>query len=785
MKHGGVAGIYFAGQDWLAPAGIAFAVYLLLVFFAYRRAGMRPGARAACALLKIAGAALLLACLLEPLWTGQRAKPGANLLAVVADNSRSMQARDEGATGTRGETLTRALSDGTTGWRAQLARDFEARNYLADARLLPTRDFHELAFDGDATLLAKTLSALKDRHRGQALAGVLLLTDGVLGDLDTSALAGLPPVYPVIFAQRAPERDIGIGATTVTQTSFEDAPVTVQVDVMASGFRGQELVAKLLPLQDTANPSAPDAPAEVEQTLKVPAESDKVVARVQLRPARPGILFYRFHVTAKDGTAPEALTHNNETVVAIDRGSGQNRILYVGGRPSWDYKFLSRAVLADDHLQLVSLVRIAKREPKFEFRGRAGESSNPLFRGFGNQSKEEVERYDQPVLVRLGTEDEAELRAGFPKRAEDLFRYRAVILDDVEADFFAADQMMLLEKFVSQRGGGLLMMGGAESFSEGKFERTRVGEMLPVYLRGKAGAPSPDARHWQLALSREGWLEPWARLRTGEAEEKARLSEVPAFDVVNITGDAKPGATVVARLSNGTHEVPAIVAQRFGRGRTAAMLLGDFFQSGLGDEQRQKDLGRAWRQLARWLIADVPDGIEARAEETGESVKLRVFARNERFEPMDNARVTLAIAPTNSASPAVLIPAEPSATEPGVFEASYFPRASGGYRVEATVEGEDGRVAGVAQTGWSTNLASTEFRDLRPNVAAMEKLAKATGGRVLAPDDLESFVKSLPAERAPVMETWTTPLWHTPWVLLAALTCFLAEWTIRRRRGLA
>ena len=49
---------------------------------------------------------------------------------------------------------------------------------------------------------------------------------------------------------------------------------------------------------------------------------------------------------------------------------------------------------------------VALREPKFDFRGRAGETSNPLYRGFANQSAEDIERYDQPVLVRLNTRDE-------------------------------------------------------------------------------------------------------------------------------------------------------------------------------------------------------------------------------------------------------------------------------------------------------------------------------------------------------------------------------------------
>ena len=41
--------------------------------------------------LKIAGLLLLLLCLLEPMWTTTRPREGANLFAVVADNSMGLQ----------------------------------------------------------------------------------------------------------------------------------------------------------------------------------------------------------------------------------------------------------------------------------------------------------------------------------------------------------------------------------------------------------------------------------------------------------------------------------------------------------------------------------------------------------------------------------------------------------------------------------------------------------------------------------------------------------------------
>jgi hypothetical protein len=356
----------------------------------------------------------------------------------------------------------------------------------------------------------------------------------------------------------------------------------------------------------------------------------------------------------------------------------------------------------------------------------------------------------------------------------------------VEAEFFNAAQMSLLQKFVSERGAGFLMLGGAESFGDGNYARTAIGEMLPVYLDTKTTADPGEAR---LSLTREGWLQPWARLRTNEADERKRLAELPAFGVLNRVGAAKPAATVIATVNDGKGEHPALVTQRFGRGRTAALLIGDLWHGGLGDEVRQKDLGRAWRQMIRWLVADVPGAIEVRAEPQADAqtVRIEVRARDAKFEPVENARVTLKIQRAGGKGPdaELTIPAEPSPKDAGLYIASYTPRESGGYRVEAAVLNESGANAGIAETGWSTNLDTEEFRLLAPNRALMEQLARKTGGEVIAPDRLEKFAKDMPQRKAPITETSTEPLWHTSGMFLFALACFLGEWGLRRKSGLA
>ncbi len=778
--------LYLAGRDWLWPAVAAFAVTLGFVAASYLRTSAPRGLRVACAALKLLGIAALIACVLEPMWTGQRAKPGANLLAIVADNSLSMKQHGRGETETRGETMLRVLTGERNLWRTLLTESFDVRNYFADSRLQATQDFREVNFAGRTSALGAALKTIGERHRGQPLAGVLLLTDGVAADLEGLDLTGSPPIYPVVFGSEQPPRDLAIANVSVAQTSFEDAPVTVQADVTAVGAPGEEVVAKLVAIEGGKEAAKPVA----ELTLTVPANSEKLVFRFQIRPEKTGVLFYRLRVAAKrewdakPEASSEATLANNETVVTVDRGTGAQRVLYVSGRPNWEYKFLHRAIEGDAQTQLVGLIRIAKREPKFEFRGRAGESSNPLFRGFGDQSKENVERYDKPVFVRLGTEDAFELRDGFPKTAEELFKYRAVIVDDLEAEFFTADQMSLLQRFVSERGGGFLMLGGMESFAQGSFARTAVGDMLPVYL-DKVTAPAAGAV-LRLNFSREGWLQPWARLRNNEADERARLAALPEFDILNHVREAKPTATVVATATDGRTTYPALVTQRFGRGRTASLLIGDLWQSGLGDEARQKDLGKAWRQLVRWLVADVPAPIELRAEPEpgGESVRLLARVRDGKFLPVENAAVTLKVQAVAGGAP-IALQAEASAEEPGLYEATYIPREGGGYRVDAVVASDAGAALGDAAAGWTTDLAAAEFRSLAPNRALMESVAKQTGGEVLTADRLESFARELPAKRAPVTENWTEPLWHTPAMLLFALGCFVGEWGLRRWKGLA
>src|SRR6266481_5006728 len=170
------AALIFSGWNWFWPALGLAGLTLLFLIWSYR--GAVSGVRGICFALKMLGLGALAFCLLEPLWSGQRARPGANLFAVVADNSQGLQIKDRGATRSRAESLRDLLNPQRAAWLGTLEENFEVRRHFFDARLQATKDFSELNFEGRASAIGSGLRTLAERYRGRPLAGVLLLTDG-------------------------------------------------------------------------------------------------------------------------------------------------------------------------------------------------------------------------------------------------------------------------------------------------------------------------------------------------------------------------------------------------------------------------------------------------------------------------------------------------------------------------------------------------------------------------------------------------------------------------------
>ena len=70
---------------------------------------------------------------------------------------------------------------------------------------------------------------------------------------------------------------------------------------------------------------------------------------------------------------------------------------------------------------------------------------------------------------------------GMPRTLEDLNHFEAVMLSDIPATAMSLSQMNLLRTYVSELGGGFIMLGSEQSFGLGGYFKTPIEDILPVY----------------------------------------------------------------------------------------------------------------------------------------------------------------------------------------------------------------------------------------------------------------------------------------------------------------
>ncbi|MEE9181072.1 MAG: VWA domain-containing protein [candidate division NC10 bacterium] len=79
-----------------------------------------------------------------------------------------------------------------------------------------------------------------------------------------------------------------------------------------------------------------------------------------------------------------------------------------------------------------------------------------------------------------------------PRDLPPLLRYDTVILSNVSALHLSRPQMELMRSYVRDHGGGLIMLGGEESFGLGGYYHTPVEEALPVTMEARQRVEVPS-----------------------------------------------------------------------------------------------------------------------------------------------------------------------------------------------------------------------------------------------------------------------------------------------------
>ena len=737
-------------SPWQAMAvlGVVAAVAIPAVLtYAVARGDTTRTDRAVMACLRLGTIAVLVFILFQPVLVLTSVVPQRNFVGILFDDSQSMQ-----ITGTdgvpRSDFVQRTFGAEGSELLTRLNDKFTLRFFRFGRSLDRLRNVSELTYEGTGTVLGEAMVHAQQELAGLPLSGLVLISDGADNSGQILAESLLPlqaakvPVYTVGLGDEALSPDIQVSRVEVPRSTLKGTTLVVDVTISHRGY--SETTVPLL-VEDAGQVMA-------AEDVVLGGDGEPVVARVRLEAEESSPRIFQFRVPIQDG---ERVARNNVREVLIDVVDETEKILYFEGEPRWEVKFLRRAVADDENLQVVVLQRTA--ESKF---------------------------------LRLDVDDAEELAGGFPKTREELFRYRAMILGSVEASFFTQDQLNMIADFVSQRGGGLLALGGRNSFREGGYEGTPLAEAFPVFLDTEISGEQPFFAELHVSPTRTGLTHPAIQLGGRGGDDVTELWEsLPPVTSLNPITRVKPGATDLLTGGSEVDRTSQVVLayHRYGRGKVIVLPIQDSWTWQMHADIAPEDQTHEtfWRQLLRWLTDGVPHRVAARSEwevvEPGEVVDLSAFVSDSAYVEVNNSSVVATI--LSPGDDTLDVPLDWAADEDGRYDATFKASEPGLYEisVQATRAMD---TLGAARTYVRAAPSVAEYFDASMRGVALRRIAEETGGLFYTPASVSSLPEDISLTGAGVTLTEQRDLWDMPILLVVLLSLIGAEWSYRRMRNL-
>lgn len=726
-------------------AAVAVAIWLL-----YRRATGKLPRRQRNLLLALRMTVLVAVFFIlgAPVLRVQIPKAERAFTAVLIDDSASMSLADVEAGSRKLSRIDAARevvfgsSAGGDGLVRAMADTSQVVSYgFSDAPRRISRP-EQLDARGTSTNLFRSVRDVDSELQAVPLSAVVLLTDGCRntgGSADDAAKllqARGVPLYIVGLGNPRPPADLEVVQVLAPSRVRRNSDVELDITVRYTGFtKPFELHLKR---GDTVLQTT---------TVEPQANTDLTRLRMTFTPDHEGTGTYRVEIPAGEG---EKYTQNNARDFSLAIQDDRLPVLYIEGSPRQEYRFLRRALFRDPDFRLVGILRLAPG------------------------------RY----FLQGANASEDYLQKGFPTTAEQLFRYQAIILGDIEADVFTPEQMSLIEQFVKTRGGGLLMLGGVNSFGLGHYANTPVGRMLPVMI--SANDPPYSDAQYQSRVIESQLTHPVMKLSLDSLENASIWNSAPPLMGITPVQGVKPGATVLIKRDK-TDE-PVLAVQNYGGGRVAAFTSGGswFWRMSLPASNEFHE--KFWKQLVRWMVVGVKEQLtldtDAEIYARRDPVTVHAMVLDKDMSPLNDAKVVLTV--TDPLGNTQELPMDWILSEEGVYQARYVPEQEGAYKIAVRAEGWESK---PVEKGFMVNPPVLEFADAGLKKDLLTQMAGTTHGQYFDFGDTQRVIDAVRQHVRTASIESATPqdhaLWDMPALFLLIIALMGGEWLIRRRVGLA
>ncbi len=733
----------FSGQRlsvWLWVAAGALALIVVLYWYSAMRLVVSDRWRQILTALRIAALVFLIGYLVNPVLSYRQRKTVKGAVAVALDTSQSMSIADSVGGLERLDAARQLLLRPPQEIVKRLQEKGEVVLYAFAQTAQPATlaEIHQMdRASGEATDLAAVLELIGRDAAQHRFVAAVLLTDGRSNARSDplAALSGLRfPVHVVGLGQiedtRARRADIALLRADANPVATKDIASVVRVRFQQTGFSGG-----LFPIRMTEG-------GDVIASKTVAAgDVTRQEAELRFTPRAIGVHTYEVAVPVQPG---EAIAENNRLRFSVLVNETTFRVLYIEGGLRWEYKFLKRLLEQDPTLESRCMVRTGAEH--FLTTGRGAVT----------------------------------LQEGFPANLDELAKFRVAILGDLPRKFWTDAQLAMLERFVSEREGGILLLGGFETFCSGAYANSPLAKLSPADLvKSVAEPPAPGKKIALTALGRR------SEILTGLERAVVQMDLGRHYPL----GNVKAGAEVLLETSD---RRPLLVAHRYGKGRVAALATDGLWQGAFGPRRpgESTPAEQLWRQLIQWLGGVQP----GEKEEKGKVL----VANTDRtyYEPgramVVAARVNRKALPGGKASVEARftldrrevgrVPLQSDAREIE-HVGSFDPPREGQYEIQVSLRSGNKDIEQVTLCA-TVGHPYRELEETTLNEPLLRAIAAQTNGRYFSVAEAGSLVEQIEREKT-VRESRIEREWAaSPAVFALFILLLSTEWYLRRRKSL-
>lgn len=645
----------------------------------------------------LAGAVTLIAALIV-LGVALLRSPQLDLLAAIGLRQPAADGADAGRSGSGGTGDSAAANSaaGATGTPGSVPQvDWRAE-------LLPR---------GTETHLGDAVDFLVNKERGGPVAGIVLMTDGVASRTDlpyesaaaTAQDAGIP-IFAVGLGSDQRPLNVRVVDLEAPQRVYPGDKFTLTGLVQGFGVENRSVKVELLSSNSAADASAPGT-VEEERRVQLGRDGDILPLKFEATPNQPGQITYKLRVSLAE---PDADPKDNEKVARVQVVERKNRVLLIAGGPSREYQFLKNLLYRDKDTTLDVWLQSGVE-------GISQEAHDLLF--------------------------------DFPETADELFDYDAIIAFDPDWEAFDEDQVKLLERWVAEEAGGLMVVAGPvftpqwSARRPGDVVADTVKGLYPVAFfyqgaatlsLGRFGGDKP----WPLQFSRDGLDAEFLWLGESASDSEQAWSQFEGVFGYYAVKDPKPGARIYARFGDPDTAIdgtlPIYLAGHFyGAGRVFFQASGEMWRVRAVDDNY---FDQYYTKLVRWisqgrLSRDSRRGVLMVDKDRalmGDQVAVRAILKDAQLRPLTVDEVpAILVSPDGKRSP-IKLGKMKDATREGMYSGEFITLLEGDYRLELKPPGSGDEDLLVREV--RVRVPAMEIEKPERNDPLLRDLAEKTGG---------------------------------------------------------